>query len=106
MRPLIVPMALAAGSLTLVDAPASAHNDHGTPSGYATCQEQRTSEWTSESYTTHSHLSFVHPDWAYIEWHCCLDLFGLSHRYNHSARWWNGATSSRAWSPVYGGFCP
>lgn len=83
--------------------PASANNFDGT--SYSTCQAERV-EWTSSSYTTHSHLSYVHPEWAYVEYHCCLDLYELSHRYNHSARWWNGATTSRAWGPVYHGGCP
>jgi len=106
MKRLIVALALIAGTVFIGGDRAVAHNDFGSPSGYAACQEQRTTEWTSSSYTTHSHFSAVGPDWAYVEWHCCLDLYGLSHRYMHAARWFNGASSSRNWSPVYGGYCP
>lgn len=84
--------------------PASAN--HFDSLSYSTCREERTRQWTASSYPTHSHLAYVHPDWAYVEYHCCLDLYGLSHRWNFSGRWWNGATSSRNWSPVYSGDCP
>lgn len=104
MKTKVIGALLLLSSICLFAVPAEAHNFDST--SYNTCQAERTTKWTASSYTTHSHLSYVHPGWAYVEYHCCLDLYGLSHRYNHSARWWNGATSSRNWSPVYSGDCP
>lgn len=92
------------GALALVASlatPAEAHNYDTT--SLATCYAERV-EWTQSATVTHSHP--VEMTGAYVDYHCCLDLGGLSHRWNFSTRWWNGATTSHDWSPVYGGWCP
>lgn len=101
MRRLPLALALGAGLLLTADAGASAHNLDNNSRG--TCYQQRT-EWTSGATVRHSHPAALTK--VYADYHCCLDLGGLSHRWNFSTLWWNGATSSHGWSPVYFGWCP
>lgn len=101
MRRLLVAAALAVGCLLVVDAPASAHNFDTT--SQATCSEER-GEWTQSATVAHSHPDAMTP--YYVDYYCCFDLGGLSHRYAYATRWWNGATTSHDWTPVYAGWCP
>lgn len=101
MRKILLILALAAGTLLLTGDRASAHNfdDNST----ATCYAER-GGWTLSSTVKHSHPDTM-TGYA-VDYYCCLDLGGLSHRYMYATRWWNGATTSHDWGTVYGEWCP
>lgn len=92
------------GALALVASlatPAEAHNYDSM--SWATCYAERT-DWTASATIKHSHPAEMTE--LYVDYHCCADLSGLSHRWYFATRNTSGATWSHNWSPVYGGWCP
>lgn len=84
-----------------VSAPASAHIFDNT--AYTTCHQARTHQWTASSYVTDAHPTQMGNGW--VEYHCCLDLYGTSHRWMFARRIDGVGVHSHTWSPVYGGWC-